>query len=170
MSLLVHTVADVDQEIARGNSLFRDVITEGIVLHDAGRLAIATVAEITAAQHHALTEISFPRYFERAAQLYCSFEHSLEHAWHAIAAFELHQIAETLQKAVLLVFTAYLPKTHDLAELGGLCARACPDLGPLVPHDAPDRARLAVTAIAAAPGLASHREVSGWGAARRKPR
>ena len=51
--------------------------------------------------------------------------------------------AETLYKAVLLVFTAYLPKPHDLSELGRLCARACPDLGPLVPHDIPNHTRLA---------------------------
>jgi HEPN domain-containing protein len=119
------------------------VITEGIVLHDAGRCAIAEVLPLTPVQHHALAQAAFPRYFERAAQRYASFEHSLAQAWHAIAAFDLHQIAETLHKAVLVAFTAYLPKTHDMAELGRQCARACPDLGPLVPHDAPDRARLA---------------------------
>ena len=105
MSFIVHTVADVNQQLARGNSFFRDVITEGITLHDAGRLAIA--------------------------------------------AFELHQIAETLHKVVLLLFTAYLPKTYDLAKLGRTCAQACPDLGPLVPHDAPDRKRLAALIRAA---------------------
>jgi HEPN domain-containing protein/predicted nucleotidyltransferase len=149
VSLLVHTVAEVNEALARGNSFFRDVIAEGIVLHDASRLTIAKVQPLTPAQHHALAEAAFPRYVERAAQRYASFEHSLAHGWHAIAAFDLHQTAETLHKAVLLVFTAYLPKSHDLAELERLCARACPDLGPLVPHDAPDRARLAALLRAA---------------------
>jgi predicted nucleotidyltransferase/HEPN domain-containing protein len=149
VNLLVHTVADVNEQIARGNSFFRDVITEGIVLHDAGRLAVAEVTPLTPVQHHTLAQAAFPRYFERAAQLHASFGHSHAHAWHAIAAFELHQIAETLYKAVLLVFTAYQPKTHDLAELGRLCARACPDLGPLVPHNTPDRTRLAALLRAA---------------------
>jgi HEPN domain-containing protein/predicted nucleotidyltransferase len=141
VSLIVHTVHDVRQQIARGSSFFRDVMTEGMALYDAGRVAI-TVPELTPAMHHALAREAFQRYFDQAAQLYRSFERNLAHGSLAIAAFELHQVAETILKAVLVVFTAYLPKTHDLDELGRRCARACPNLGALVPHDALDRKRL----------------------------
>jgi predicted nucleotidyltransferase/HEPN domain-containing protein len=141
ISLIVHTVDDVRQQLARGSSFFRDVIAEGVVLYDAGRVAI-TVPELTPAMHHALAQEAFQRYFDHAAQLYRSFERNLAHGSPAIAAFELHQVAETISKTVLVVFTAYLPKTHDLDELGRRCIRACPNLGPLVPRDAPDRKRL----------------------------
>jgi uncharacterized protein len=142
VSLIVHTVDDVRQQLARGSSFFRDVLTEGVALYDAGRVAI-TVPDVTPAMHHALAREAFQRYFDHAAQLYSSFERNLAHGSFAIAAFELHQVAETLCKAVLVVFTAYLPKMHDLDELGRRCIRACPNLGPLVPQDAPDRKRLA---------------------------
>jgi predicted nucleotidyltransferase/HEPN domain-containing protein len=148
VSLIVHTVDDVREQLARGSSFFRDVITEGVALYDAGRVAI-TVPELTPAMHHALAQESFQRYFEHAAQLHRSFECNVAHGSPAIAAFELHQIAEMICKAVLVVFTAYLPKTHDLDELGRRCARACPHLGPLVPCDAPDRERLAALLRAA---------------------
>jgi HEPN domain-containing protein len=141
VSLIVHTVEDVRQQLERGSSFFRDVMTEGVALYDAGRVAI-TVPELTPAVHHALAREAFQRYFDHAAQLYRSFERNLAHGSLAIAAFELHQVAETLCKAVLVVFTAYLPKAHDLDELGRRCTRACPNLGPLVPHDASDRKRL----------------------------
>ena len=142
VSLIVHTVDDVRQQLGRGSSFFRDVMTEDIALYDAGRVAI-TVPALTPAMHHALAQEVFTRYLDHAAQLYRSFERNLAHGSLAIAAFELHQVAETLCKAVLVVFTAYLPKLHDLDELGRRCARACPNLGPLVPSDAPDRKRLA---------------------------
>jgi HEPN domain-containing protein len=141
VSLIVHTVADVRQQLARGSSFFRDVMTEGVALYDAGRVAI-TVPEVTPAVHNALAREAFQRYFDHAAQLYRSFERNLAHGSLAIAAFELHQVTETILKAVLIVFTAYLPKMHDLDELGRRCTRACPNLGPLVPQDAPDRKRL----------------------------
>jgi HEPN domain-containing protein len=67
-------------------------------------------------------------------QLARSFERNLAHGALAIAAFALHQVAETISKAVLVAFTAYLPKTHDLDELGRRCTRACPSLGPAVPR------------------------------------
>jgi HEPN domain-containing protein len=85
-----------------------------------------------------LAQEALLHYFDHAAQLYRSVVRNLAHGSLAIAAFELHQVAETICKAVLVVFTAYLPKLHDLDELGRRCARACPNLGPLVPHDAPD--------------------------------
>jgi HEPN domain-containing protein/predicted nucleotidyltransferase len=141
VSLIVHTVDDVRQQLERGSSFFRDVMTEGVALYDAGRVAII-VPELTPAMHHALAQEAFQRYFDHAAQLYRSFERNLAHGSLAIAAFELHQVAETISKAVLVVFTAYLPKMHDLDELGRRCAWACPNLGALVPHDAPDRKRL----------------------------
>jgi HEPN domain-containing protein len=141
VSLIVHTVDNVRQQLARGSSFFRDVMVEGVALYDAGRVAI-TVPELTPAMRHALARETFQRYFEHAAQLYRSFERNLAHGSLAIAAFELHQVAETILKAVLIVFTAYLPKMHDLDELGRRCTRVCPDLGPLVPQDAPDRKRL----------------------------
>jgi HEPN domain-containing protein len=141
VSLIVHTVEDVRQQLERGSSFFRDVMAEGVTLYDAGRVAI-TVPALTPAMHHALAQEAFQRYFEHAAQLYRSFERNLAHGSLAIAAFELHQVAETISKALLVVFTAYLPKMHDLDELGRRCTRVCPNLGALVPHDAPDRKRL----------------------------
>ena len=148
VSLIAHTVGDVRQQLARGSSFFRDVMTEGVALYDAGRVSIA-VPELTPAQRLELARVSFTRYFEHAAQLHRSFERNLAHGSYAIAAFELHQVAETIYKAVLLVFTAYQPKLHDLDELGRRCARVAPDIGPLVPIDALDRERLAALLRAA---------------------
>jgi HEPN domain-containing protein len=148
VSLIVQAGDDVREQLARGSSFFRDVMIEGVALYAAGRVAI-TVPELTPTRHHALAESCFQRYFEHAAQLYRSFERNLAHGSLAIAAFELHQVAETICKAVLVVFTAYLPKMHDLDELGRRCARACPNLRPVVPRDTPDRRRLAALLRAA---------------------
>jgi HEPN domain-containing protein/predicted nucleotidyltransferase len=148
VSLIVHTVDDVREQLAQGRSFFRDVMTEGVALYDAGRVAIA-IPEVTPAMHHALAQEAVHRYFDHTAQLYRSFERNLAHGSLAIAAFDLHQVAEMILKAVLVVFTAYLPKLHDLDELGRRCTRACPKLGPLVPADAPDRKCLAALLRAA---------------------
>ena len=123
-------------------------MTEGVALYDAGRVAI-TVPELTPVQRLELAQTSFTRYFDHAAELYRSFERNLAHGSLAIAAFELHQVAETAYKAVLLVFTAYQPKLHDLDELGRRCARVAPGIGPLVSIDAPDSKRLAALLRAA---------------------
>jgi hypothetical protein len=58
VSLIAHTVDDVRQQLARGSSFFRDIMTEGVALYDAGHIAIA-VPELTPARHHALAESCF---------------------------------------------------------------------------------------------------------------
>jgi hypothetical protein len=100
---------DRAQEVAGDTPGSLIVHTVGVALYDAGRVAI-TVPELTPAMHYVLAEACFQHYFERAAQLYRSFERNLAHGSLAIAAFEIHQVAETISKAVLVVFTAYLPR------------------------------------------------------------
>jgi HEPN domain-containing protein len=97
---------------------------------------------LTSAQRLDLARVAVPGYFETARQSYEAFQFSRDRSSYSIAAFELHQTAETLYKAVLLVFTGYLPKIHNLVELDRMSTRAAPELGSLIPADIPDRKRL----------------------------
>ena len=60
----------------------------------------------------------------------------------AIAALELHQATERYYHTVLLVFTAYKPKTHNLETLGKRCADLHPALRGVFPQDTPEETRL----------------------------
>jgi hypothetical protein len=59
-------------------------VTEGVVLYDAGRVAIA-VPELTSAMHHWLARDAVERFFEHTAQLYLGFERNLAHGSLAIS-------------------------------------------------------------------------------------
>jgi HEPN domain-containing protein/predicted nucleotidyltransferase len=142
VSIIVHTVADVNARITRGNSFFRDAVSEGIALYDAGRVAIAEVKPLTPEQHRALATESLPRYLDDADGFLAGFEYGVKHHRLSLAAYYLHQAAETIYKLVLVVFTAYRPKTHDLTVLGQRVAAVAPELGPVVPPKEPGSQRL----------------------------
>jgi predicted nucleotidyltransferase/HEPN domain-containing protein len=149
VSLIVHTVEDVNGQIERGSPFFRDVLSEGIPLYDAGRGVLPAITPLTPEQHIGLAQRWLGYYIDQAALLLSCFEGSLVEGRLRIAAFELHQTAEILYKAVLVVFEGYVPKTHNLAELGPRCIRMAPEIGALMPPDEPDGARLLALLTAA---------------------
>jgi CRISPR-associated protein Csb2 len=118
VSLLVHTAEDVNQKVEQGNSFFRDVLTEGIALYDSGRVVLPMITALTPAHRLALARVAFPGYFTMARQSYQAFQVA-RYRWHSIAAFDLHQTAEVLYKAVLLAFAGYLPKCTTLQSSTG---------------------------------------------------
>lgn len=143
VSIVVHALDEVRHRLDGGCSYFRDIMGEGIVLYDAGHQPVI-VPEMTPVRCLALAKHSLDPYLAHAAAFDTSAARNIAHGSLAIAAFELHQVVETLCKLVLVVFTAYVPKTHDSAELGRRCTAAAPDIGPVIPGDAPDRIRLEV--------------------------
>ena len=127
VSLIVHSIDDINQQLERGQYFFSDIIKEGILLHDAGRVALAKERPSSPEERQAYAQACFDGGLESANTFYDGFEFYLSTGKNKAAAFLLHQAAEVYYKTVLLVFTAYLPrKTHKLEELG----KKCGDLHP----------------------------------------
>ena len=72
--IIVHTVEDLHEKVEQGDSFFRDVLTEGIALHDSGRVELPAVAALTPAQRLALARVAFPGYFTMARESYQAFK------------------------------------------------------------------------------------------------
>jgi HEPN domain-containing protein/predicted nucleotidyltransferase len=134
VSIVVHTVKDVNQKLARGMYFFADVYKEGIMLYDSYRHQLAEPREMTAAQRQAFAQECFEHYFERAHRFYATFEFNLQQGWYPEAAFQLHQATENYYKTVTLVFTAYRPKDHNIEALGSKCGKLHEAMRDVFPH------------------------------------
>ena len=51
LSLIVHDIKDVNQQLERGFYFFRDVKSEGIVLYDSGRFVLAQEKDLSVGAH-----------------------------------------------------------------------------------------------------------------------
>jgi HEPN domain-containing protein/predicted nucleotidyltransferase len=118
LSIIMHSINEFKGAIKNGNYFFTDIKKEGILLYSSKRFRMPAVKELNVKQREGKAKKHFENWFETANSFFDNFEYKLSKNDYKIAAFELHQAAERFYTTVLLVFTDYKPKTHDLEELG----------------------------------------------------
>lgn len=134
VSLMVHSIKDINREIRTGQYFFSDVVNEGVLLYTSKRHALARPKALNAQERLALAQHNFRYWFGSASGFwrvaaYCAMRGLRSHA-----AFLLHQSTERYFHAVLLVFTGYKPKTHDIELLASETATLHPALEGALPR------------------------------------
>jgi len=135
VSVIYHSLEDVNEKLTLGRYFFVDIAREGIVLFEEPGQAFAEPQELSAEQALRETSDYFEEWFEsankfkRAADFLVSDEAPKE------AAFQLHQATERLYHCTLLVRTLYSPKTHNLSRLRQLAEELEPTLKPVWPRE-----------------------------------
>lgn len=117
VSTIVHDIEYVNSRIARTEYFFADIKKEGILLYDSGKFKLGKIRKLSSRNRYNLAKEDFEYWFEKANDMLAIFQLTLNSQKYNEAAFLLHQVAERLYNAVLLVFTRYKPKTHNLQML-----------------------------------------------------
>jgi uncharacterized protein len=128
LSVIVHDIAGVNEQIEKGSYFFGDLKKEGVLIYDSGRFELAEAKEGTPAERLAYAERCFAEWFTSAQEFLRYFEFGLGEGSYKSAAFQLHQAVERLYHCALVVLTAYKPKTHNIEQLG----KRAGDLHPLL--------------------------------------
>lgn len=135
VSLIVHSLDDVNEQLDRGRYFFADIVREGVLLYDTPGAKLhkpadlkARVALEEAERHYAKWMASALDFAEVAA--FCVSQQK-----NNLAAFNLHQASEHLYHCVLLVVTLYSGKAHNLAFLRKKAEAIDPRLAEAWPRD-----------------------------------
>lgn len=142
VTLIQHGYDYLINELEYGSYFFTDIVKEGIMLYDNGRnihFPLVIPDKLDPAKLKERAQEEYDHWFESATGFVSSFEHSLELDHLNIAAFHLHASTERFYAAVLLVFTGYKPKTHDIEELGNQAEAIDPEFGKVFPRDTPEK-------------------------------
>jgi HEPN domain-containing protein len=99
---------------------------EGRVLYDDRHFTLARPKALTREELLHLAKLNFEHWFESAGLFFRNCRFCEVQGRLAEAAFLLHQAAERYHHALLLVYTAYKPPTHDLNDLGQRIEAAAP--------------------------------------------
>ncbi len=126
VKIIAHEINFVNNKLKKGQYFFSDIKAEGIILYDSANCKLADAKELTPKERLGQAKADFKQWFNSANEFYRTFEFNLKEKMYKHAAFELHQAAETLYGTVLLVYTNYKPKTHDLDTLRRLAANHDP--------------------------------------------
>ena len=126
VKIIAHEINFVNNKLKKGQYFFSDIKKEGIILYDSKNCELSEPKQLTPQERLGQAKADFKKRFKRANGFYRQFKHAMTDRDHRIAAFDLHQSAECYYSTVLLVYTNYKPKTHDLDTLRRLAANQDP--------------------------------------------
>jgi len=138
VSLIVHTLRDVNAALKDGQYFFTEVINQGVLLYEAddtdslgrsrsvlsdpGKPDPQRTYEMASQYHN-----SWKKYAEAFLQIGATLDYQKDVSRN-IAAFQLHQAAEAVYRMLLLTVTQYAPATHHLGKLRQHCEAIDPRL------------------------------------------
>ena len=117
INLQIHEIDYINEGLEFGQYFFTDIVNEGVLLYDTDLVDFAEPRELTPAEEKEIAERYFDIWFPGAVAFLKGVNFFLSEGEYKIGVFNLHQATESLYYTVLLVFTGYKPKTHNLHKL-----------------------------------------------------
>lgn len=111
---IVHTIEYVNEGLGSGQYFFTDIVKEGIILFDAGKIFFSEPKILDPTKVKMLAQNNFNQWFENGCEFLIDASNAKERNSFNKVTFYLHQAMENFYSAVLLVFSGYKPKTHNL--------------------------------------------------------
>lgn len=117
VNLEIHTIDYINDGLSWGQYFFADIVKEGILLYDSGSTQFSEPRTLSQTEKREKAQNYFDIWYPQASAFIDGgrFFHSKGN--YKQGAFLLHQAAENLYSATLLVFTDYKPKIHNLWKL-----------------------------------------------------
>jgi HEPN domain-containing protein/predicted nucleotidyltransferase len=142
ISLILHTIKFVNNRITRGNYFFNDIKKEGIMLYNAKKHMLSKHKKLNNVERQKNAQEDFEHWYNSAIEFEIDFNNAFSRESYNQAAFLLHQSTERYYHTILLVFTGYKPKTHDLEELGRQAKNLVPEFDKVFPKATKEEKRL----------------------------
>ena len=133
-TILVEHIDFLNKELRRGQYFFADLTKEGVLLYDSGRHTLAEPGAIDPAQQQQYAREDFEYWYTSACGFLKMYEAALAIDDNNIAAFQLHQATERFLNAIVLTFTRYKPKTHDIEALDRQACNLHPEFFTVFPR------------------------------------
>lgn len=142
VSLIADTAKHFNHALERGRYFYVDVVKEGVVLFDSGRIKLSEPRELSREERLEEVRSDYETWLETAEDFLVGYELLATQDRLKRAAFMLHQAIENYTTTALLVLTSYKPKGHDIAERLRQCAALDRRFGQIFPLEmANDRRR-----------------------------
>jgi predicted nucleotidyltransferase/HEPN domain-containing protein len=141
VSLIYHSLDDVNEKLRLGRYFFIDILKEGIVLFEEPGHPFVEPQPLSPQQALDETRGFFDEWFESANNFRRLALQARTNGMLKEAAFLTHQATERLYQCLFLVRTLYMPKTHNLNRLRALAEGMEPSLKQVWPASNRDEKR-----------------------------
>lgn len=135
VSLIYHSLDDVNEKLRLGRYFFMDIVREGILLFEEPGFPFVEPQPLSLTEALRETREYYDEWFESAGDFLQGAADASARGKTKLAAFLLHQATERFYHCLLLVRTLYSPKTHNLNQLRQLTEDVEPRLKAVWPRD-----------------------------------
>lgn len=121
INILICYSDQVNEGLEKGQYFFTEIIDTGVLLFDANTVPFAKARLLSSIERKEIAKEDFDFWFNNGSQFLFSAQVLLKDAIKKskkpnLVAHQLHQAVEALYGTILLVFTGYKPKIHNLEK------------------------------------------------------
>lgn len=135
VSVIYHSITDVNEQLEVGRYFFMDIVREGIVLLEEPGHPFTDPRPLSSQEALRETRDYFEDWFVSAGEFLDDAHGNLAKRRLKLAAFMFHQATERFYHCLILVRTLYSPRTHSLNRLRKLAEELEPRLLEIWPRD-----------------------------------
>lgn len=117
VSPIIHSIQYVNKGLEQGQYFFSEIVSRGVLLFDTGNVEFTPTKDLSITEQKEIAKKYFDLWYPRALSSLEGAKFYFSKGLINDAAFTLHQTTERLYNTVLLVFTGYKPKTHNIDKL-----------------------------------------------------
>ena len=135
VTFVVEPIKYLNQQLEKNQYFFSDIKKEGILLYDSGEFTLAEPKDLNLEERKQIAKDDFDVWFGSGTEFLLGVDFYTKQALLTKAAFLLHQATKSFYSAILLVFTGYKPRLHDIEKLGSLASNYSDELLKIFPRD-----------------------------------
>ena len=135
VTFVVEPIKYLNQQLDKSQYFFSDIKKEGILLYDSGEFTLAEPKDLNLEERKQIAKDDFDVWFGSGTEFLLGVDFYTKQDLLNKAAFLLHQATESFYSAILLVFTGYKPRLHDIEKLGSLASNYSDELLKIFPRD-----------------------------------
>jgi predicted nucleotidyltransferase/HEPN domain-containing protein len=139
ITLIFESIDYVNRQLEKGRYFYSDIKKEGILLYDSGEFTLSEAKELSPVQRREIAKEDFEQWFESGTEFLIDTLNALQRNSFNRGAFYLHQATESFYSAIMLVFSGYKIKLHDIRKLGSLAGNYNAELWQVFPHSSVDQ-------------------------------
>lgn len=144
LNLIIQHIGAVNNKLSNGDYFFKEIISSGIILFDSGKTSFVTPKILSKEELKNKAEDDFSFFFTNGSKFLqhaiIDFEDSKARGEKPnLAAYFLHQATESFYSMLLLVYTGFKPKTHNLDKFRKLNKQMAVEITEVFPLTGNDR-------------------------------
>lgn len=120
VTFIVEPIDRVNSKLEQGHYFFCDIKDEGVMLYDSKEFRLSEPKELAWQERKELAKAEYEYWFSRGQSFMVGVNIYFRIGDYALSAFMLHQATESFYNAILMVFTGYKPKMHNIRKLGSI--------------------------------------------------